>query len=80
MEIKLDHPLTTTPLVFLDQLNPKHPKSHKIEPNRLASPGGNSSPPGSSLEKPKKNQELVIFTRAAWWFNQYRQALHPPSP
>jgi len=61
MEIKLDHPVTTTPLVFLDQLSPKHPKSHNIEPNRLASPGGNSSPPGSSSEKPRKKPRTSYF-------------------
>jgi len=48
MENKLELPVTIIPLFFPDQLNPKHPKSPEIEPNRLASPGENSSPPGGS--------------------------------
>ncbi|QCD99401.1 hypothetical protein DEO72_LG7g682 [Vigna unguiculata] len=58
MENKLELPVTTIPLFFPDQLNPKHPKSPEIEPNRLASPSGNSSPPGSSSAKPRKNVKL----------------------
>jgi len=61
MTIKLKHLLTTTPHVFLNQFPPGRPKSQKIKLHRLASLGGNSSPPGSS----KKNPETWLQIRVA---------------
>jgi len=54
MENQLELPVTTIPLLFPDQLNPKLPKSPEIKPNRLASPCRISSPSGSSSAKPRK--------------------------
>jgi len=62
MTIKLKHLLTTTPSVFLNQFPQRRPKSQRIKLHRLASPGRNSSPPGSSIENPETRLQI----RVAW--------------
>jgi len=60
MTIKLKHLLTTTPRVFVNQFPLGRPKSQKIKLHRLASPGRNSSPPGSSTENPEKWLQIRV--------------------
>jgi len=53
-EIHVISSLNNYHLAFPRSNSFQNAQNHKIEPNRLVSPGGNTSPPGSSSEKSRK--------------------------
>jgi len=56
--------------------HPKTSKASKLNQNWFASPGGCSSPPGSS----SKTQKLDFYACVAWRYRLHRQAVHRGNP